>query len=433
MRLVPRRADLPVVEPGVFVEGHEIESQMLDHAGAELRYTARSLDGTPATVITTDRVFAERVERARFRRLSATRAALHHEAALPIRAVTEYAHRPVLITDPYPDRTLGDLLDHDAPLAPEWVVALLAPVADALDRAHAAGLAHATLSADSLLLAGRERLVLDTFGVLAEDPGAWSVVAGRDVRYISPEQVRGLPATPASNVYSLTALAVHALTGEPPFTGEPRPVMYAHVVKAPPEVSARRPELGRRIDRVVRTGMAKQPEGRPTSTLVLMQMLADALQVTGDGAPAAPPQRRRGARALVPAAVVAAAVGVGALTAVAVSPFDGTGSEVAPAAQPVAATAWDGLAGQRAELRDRLAAADTPEAQAEAATALGDLYAHAARTRKPRALAAAAGDASSAYERLASAAGLNDDAGYLDAAREVERAEGRLSLAASPH
>jgi hypothetical protein len=56
-----------------------------------------------------------------------------------------------------------------------------------------------------------------------------------------------------------------------------------------------------------------------------------------------------------------------------------------------------------------------------------------ARTGQPPALAAAAREASAAYGRLASAAGLNDDAGYLDAARAVERAEGRLSLAASRH
>ncbi|HEX6652538.1 MAG TPA: protein kinase [Thermoleophilaceae bacterium] len=423
-----------MLEPGVLVDGHEIEREVHDPAGAELRYLARSPDGTPAMVITSRRMFADRGERSRFRRLSATLSALDHQAAIRIRAVTEYANRPVLITDPYPDTTLGDLLEDDAPLAPERVVTLLAPLADALDRANAVGLVHSTLSADSVLLASGDRPVLDTFGLVAEDHGAWSVVMDRDVRYMSPEQVRGLPAVPASNIYSLTALAVHALTGEPPFTGEPPAVMYAHVIKAPEDVTARRPELGARIDWVVSSGMAKEPEGRPTSAMVLVQMLAHALEVaTENGASAPRPRHRRGSGSRRTAAVVAAAVGVGALTALAVGPFGDGGSEAVPAAQPVAATAWDRLAGQRAELRDQLAAADTPKAQAAAATALGDLYARAARIRQSPALAAAARDASAAYTGLASAAGSNDDAGYLDAARAVERAEGRLSLAASRH
>jgi serine/threonine-protein kinase len=434
MRLVARKAESPVLEPGLLVDGYEIERQVDAPAGEELRYEARSPDGAPVMLITTRRMFADRGERSRFRRFSATRAALDHEAAIPIRAVTEYANRPVLITDPYPERTLGDLLEHDAPLAPERVVGLLAPVADALDRAHAAGLVHSTLCADSVLVASGDRPVLDTFGLMAEDHEAWSVVMDRDVRYISPEQVRGLPAVPASNVYSLTALAVHALTGEPPFTGEPSAVMYAHVIREPQEVSARRPELGAPIDWVVSSGMAKEPEGRPTSAMVLIQMIAHALRVaTRNGASTSRTRHRRGPGARRTAAVVAAAIGVGALTAFAVTPFGDDGSDVAPAAQPAAETAWDGLAGQRAELRDRLAAADTPKAQAEAATALGDLYARAARTGRPPALAAAAREASTAYAGLASAAGSNDDAGYLDAARAVERAEGRLSLAASRH
>jgi len=269
------------------------------------------------------------------------------------------------------------------------------------------------------------------------------------VRYISPEQLRGLPAEPAGNVYSLTALAVHALTGEPPFTGDKPTVMYAHLVNPPTPVSGRRPELGPRLDAAVSAGLAKEPAARPRSATELVRMLADAVGVKRPEpsfrpAPPAPLRLvteaeppvdtghtpRRGAALLV-AAVVAASVAAGAVAALAVTPFGDDGSR--PASRPAGTGAWNGLAAKRAELRDRLAAADTPKAQAEAAAALGDLYGRAGRTGQPPALAAAAREASAAYGQLASAAGLNDDAGYLDAARAVERAEGRLSLAASRH
>jgi hypothetical protein len=451
MRLAARRSESSWLEPGVLVDGHLIVRQLHGHSGQELRYLARSPDDTPAMVISTRHVFIDRRERSRFRRASSARAALDHPAAIRIRAVTEHASQPVLIADPYPERTLGDLLERDAPLASERVVALLAPVADALDRAHAAGVVHSTLSADSLLLTDPERLLLDAFGLLAEEEGGWSLPEGRDVRYISPEQVRGLPALPSSNVYSLTALAVHALTGDAPFTGEPPAVLYAHVIKAPARLSERRPELGQRIDAVVSAGLAKEPEDRPSSATELLQQIADALGVPrpdarprrrhwprlrlvrDDAVPAAPPRGRRRVPILLTAAVLAAAVGLGAVAAVAVAPFGDDGAS-RPAPSPAAGgVRWKQLAGERAALRDHLAAAETPRAQADAASALGGLYARAARTGQPRALAAAASDASAAYERLATAAGLHDEAGYLDAAQAVERAEGRLSLAASRH
>jgi len=447
MRLVARRPESSWLEPGVLVDGHQIVSQVHGHFGPELRYLARSPDDMPTMVISTRHTFTDRRERSRFRRVSAARAVLDHPAAIRIWAVTEHANQPVLISDPYPECTLDDLLEHDAPLAPDRVVRLLAPVAEALDRAHAAGVVHSTLSAESLLLAGRERLLLDAaFGLLAEEEGGWSLLEGRDVRYISPEQVRGLPALPSSNVYSLTALIVHALTGEPPFTGEPPAVLYAHVIKAPAKVSERRPELGERIDAVVDAGLAKAPERRPSSAVKLLQMAADALRVprpdaqaprqkprlrlvTDDHAPVTPRPNGRDVGGLLTAAVVAASIGLGAVGAIAVAPFGDDESPPAPRA-PVTGT-WNQVADTRGELRDRLAAADTPTAQAEAASGLAGLYEAAARTGRPRGLAAAAREAGLAYKRLAAAAELNDDAGYAEAAQAVERAEARLSLAAS--
>jgi hypothetical protein len=447
MRLITRGAESSWLEPGAVVDGHEVVRSVHAHAAPELRYVARSPDGKPAMVMISLRMFRDRRDRSRFFRLAGALAALDHPAAIRVRAVTEHAHHPVLVSDAYPECTFADLLFHDAPLHPERVVTMLAPVAEVLDRAHAAGLVHRALSADSLLLAGRERLMLDTFGLLAsEQDGQWDLLLARDLRYISPEQVRDLPPSPASNVYSLTALAVHALTGEPPFTGDQAAVMYAHLVKQPAAVSSRRPELGERLDAVVSAGMAKQPEVRPASATELVNTLADALEVkrpepsrrpvpkeplrlvTRAERPVAPGRSRRLGAAVL-AAIVAGSVAAGAVAGMALAPFGDDGSRPRPA---VPAT-WKQVADTRGELRDRLAAADTPMAQADASSALGDLYGRAARMKQPSDFAAAAGDASAAYERLAAAATVNDEPGYQDAARAVESAEGRLSLAASRH
>jgi hypothetical protein len=466
MRLVARKHESSWLEDGVVVEGHVVERGIYGHAAAELHFLVRSEDGSQGTLVTSLRAYAGRRERSRFRRLAARRAELDHPAAIPIRAVAEYADHPVLIADEYPTRTFADLLKEAAPLPPERVVKMLAPVAEALDLAHSIGLMHDALSADSLLLAERDRLMLDTFGLLAsEDEAAWSIIEAGDIGYRSPEQVRAEPIGPWSNIYSLTALLVHALTGEPPYRGDRAAVIYSHLAGTPPRLSDRIPELGGEIDAVVEQGLARAPLDRPASATELLRAAADALRlrrpdrgkapaprprlelvpdggfspsvpaggrprgpVVGDS-PAETRSRREGRRVL--AGVVAVALACGALVAVSATPFGDDGPGVA--ARSSGAAAWKQLVAERAGLRAELASATTPQAQARAASALADLYESAARTGQPRALAAAASDADVAYVRLAAAADRNDRAGYVDAGRAVEDAERRLSLAASRH
>jgi serine/threonine protein kinase len=97
--------------------------------------------------------------------------------------------------------------------------------------------------------------------------------------YASPEQVRGLPVTTASDVYSLGAMLFELLTGKPAHrltTYTPEEV--ARVVcdtdvgrpsdKAAPEV---RREVGGDLDNIVLMAMRKEPERRYASASELRQ------------------------------------------------------------------------------------------------------------------------------------------------------------------
>ncbi len=72
---------------------------------------------------------------------------------LGVREVGEGDGRPFIAAERFPRRSLDDVL-RDGPLDPGTALALLKQVADALDAAHAAGLVHRTLSAESVLLEG---------------------------------------------------------------------------------------------------------------------------------------------------------------------------------------------------------------------------------------------------------------------------------------
>jgi serine/threonine protein kinase, bacterial len=260
------------------VDGYVVESLVADRGHTELICDAVGPDGGDATLVVAWRRPADRHSWPRIRRLARTRATLEHEALLPVLAVGEHSGRPYLATDRYPEATFANLLD-EAPLSPERVLMLLAPVAEALDLAHASGLVHQSFSGTSLLVDGH-MVLLDGFGVVGGPRELTVESAGvHEVRYCTPDELRGEALEPASNVYSLAALLVHALTGAPAYEGTFVAQAYGHLSEAPPRPSERRAELGVAFDDVIARGLAKDPADRPASASELLAEAATALGV----------------------------------------------------------------------------------------------------------------------------------------------------------
>jgi hypothetical protein len=480
MRLALGKAGSAWVEEGEEFGGYVVERSMDEHPRAELRYATRGRDGDPAILLTARRPLADRRERSRFRQLAQARMAIEHPALVPVRTFGERSGLPYMVMECYPPRTFGDLLAEEGRLSPERVVGLLTPVAEAIDLAHSSGLVHQMLDAHSLLVADGDHLLLDAFGVVAvQDEAAWSILQADELHYRPPEELGGEPVEPAGNVYSLAALIVHALTGAPPYGGDRSAVTYAHLADVPPQVSERVPGLGRRIDVILEWGMAKEPAERPKSAGELMREVAKALRVDvpaqdaaavaatnsaanrarpngaagaatnglanrarlggaaatarvlgvprGLRAPADRP-RSRALTAFAAAVVVALAAAVGTLAAMQLDPFGGGAS-----GEPAAAESgvWNRLAERRADLRDELAAARTPDEQAAAASRLAVAYTTAADAHGPARLTAPARDAGEAYWELAAAIRADDQRAFDVASAAVNGAERRFSAAAA--
>lgn len=81
------------------------------------------------------------------------------------------------------------------------------------------------------------------------------------MQYISPEQVSGLTASPATDMYSLGIVVYEALAGRRPFTGESKvAIALAQVNEAPPDLPAHVPGPVRDL---VLACLAKKPADRP--------------------------------------------------------------------------------------------------------------------------------------------------------------------------
>jgi hypothetical protein len=279
-----RQTEEPASEamPELVLAGYRLDATPRRREGGSLVFSATALDGSPATLQLSAEPVSNRRVRARFRRLARARAALEHPSLLRVRESGEEGGRLYVATEPFPTRSLADLL-RGGPLDPNLALRLLKAVADGLDAAHAAGLVHRTLSAESVLLDG-DRVKLDLFGLFTVmGQPSWGDVARRDahLHYESPEAVRGDELGPASNVYSLAALLVHALTGEQPFAHhDPVMITYAHVSQPPPKPSERKPELPGGLDTIVARGMAKEPGDRPESAGALIASAALVLRTT---------------------------------------------------------------------------------------------------------------------------------------------------------
>lgn len=148
----------------------------------------------------------------------------------------------------------------------EQRLAALAGVARALAHLHEIGVMHRDVKPENILVDARGHAKLLDYdlatrvGVPAR-PGP--AVAGT-IAYLSPEQARGRPAQPASDVYGLGAVAYRALTGQAPFTGDVREVLKAHAESEPPAPSSVRPDLAR-FDDLVSSLMSKDASVRPTA------------------------------------------------------------------------------------------------------------------------------------------------------------------------
>jgi serine/threonine-protein kinase len=95
-------------------------------------------------------------------------------------------------------------------------------VCNALTAVHAAGLIHRDVKAANILREGGGRIVLMDFGAGCEDAGdgdATARGAAGTPLYLAPEVLKGEPASPRSDLYSVGVVLYHLVTGDYPTTG----------------------------------------------------------------------------------------------------------------------------------------------------------------------------------------------------------------------
>jgi serine/threonine protein kinase len=150
------------------------------------------------------------------------------------------------------------------PLAPARALSVVRQLAQALQAIHAAGIVHGDVKPQNVMLRGDGGVVLCDFGIARTLRGPAVAPAAGEERigtpfYLSPEQARGEPVTPASDLYSLGVMLVEMLAGERPYRAESLGLLLAQHCSAP---VPRLPQSLGAWQPLVERLMAKQPEQR---------------------------------------------------------------------------------------------------------------------------------------------------------------------------
>lgn len=154
-------------------------------------------------------------------------ARLNHPGVVTVFDVIEADGNPWIVMELVEARSLEQVLAEEGPLSPRQAAEVGAMVLGALARAHGAGIMHRDVKPSNVLLGLEGRAVLTDFGIatLEGDPGLTQagIVMGTP-GFCAPERIRGAPASPASDLWSLGATLYAAVEGQGPFAGRSSPM-----------------------------------------------------------------------------------------------------------------------------------------------------------------------------------------------------------------
>ncbi|HEX7022973.1 MAG TPA: serine/threonine-protein kinase [Trueperaceae bacterium] len=205
---------------------------------------------------------------------------LQHPHLNPVEAGVEVCGMPGVLMPFVAGQRLGSWLESQA--SSEGFFASFGGILAALGYLHEQGIVHQDVKPENILIdkTGHARLLDFDLAVRVGDTRPKRGFAGT-IAYLSPEQARGEPPLPASDLYAAGIICYRALTGQVPFTGNAWAVVAAHRRALPAPTSQFHPELAP-FDPFFERLLAKDPQERFQSAAEVSAELAQLRAVVGE-------------------------------------------------------------------------------------------------------------------------------------------------------
>lgn len=266
--------------------GYQLQEEIGSGGVAEV-YRARQADGGREVVVKV--IFKEFARQPGFAHniayvTEASSRLSNHPHILPLVAHGEEGEYIYLVTPYVKDGTLASWIAKGGRLGAADAGPFFQQLCGALSYAHSLGVVHGNIKPSNIFLHEGRHVLLGDFGLLwdvrALDP-SWSGNGVEAFEYLAPE-VFGGQITQASDMYSLGATLFHALTGHTPFhLNKLSELIAAAQQQRPPSLGHEQPPLAPgmiALDPVVAQAMAKRPEERYASAMLLSQSIDGGLR-----------------------------------------------------------------------------------------------------------------------------------------------------------
>src|ERR1700678_242735 len=240
-------------------------------------------------------------------------AALNHPNILSIFDIGEDRAAPYVVSELLEGETLRDRL-REGPLPSRKAIDYARQIASGLAAAHDKGIVHRDLKPENLFITNDGRAKILDFGLakltrpehdasgdaptqqIATDAGTVMGTVG----YMAPEQVRGKPADPRSDIFAFGAILYEMLSGKRAFHGDsPVDTMSAILKEDPPDLTETNRNISSALERIVRHCLEKNPAERFQSARDLafnLEALTDVSTSSRGGIKALPLEEEKSVR-----------------------------------------------------------------------------------------------------------------------------------------
>jgi len=208
---------------------------------------------------------------------------LIHPNIVTVHSIESVDNRDFIVMEYVPGLMLGEYFS-EKERSIEEVLSIALQLAEALGKAHEAGVIHRDLKPGNILMDADGRPRILDFG-LAKIVGAAKLTQTGStlgtMAYISPEQAEGKEVDPRSDIFSFGVLLYEMITGRVPFTGEHEAALIYSIVNDEPEPMARfKSGVGDDLQHIVTRCLAKNSDERFQSVSDLAAELKRQMRVS---------------------------------------------------------------------------------------------------------------------------------------------------------